>query len=217
MVQTHCPHCNAVFIHSGKTCPKCGAAIPLERKVDACEGGARSAAPWQPRLAAYVFDLLLFVLVAGAALNFVFGPSFGTVITASVLIYIYFVAFDFQFGRTPGKMFMGLEIRRMDGQKLEARDAAIESTGKVPFLLPIDLIAGIYAARCDGLRYMNHIAGTTVVRKEKEMAGEERSEKMESEETVGERRSEEMESEETAGKRRSEEMGATGVDTPDTP
>ena len=162
MVQTHCPKCNVVLIHTEDECPKCGAKIPREHDaVSECEEKKRDAAEWQPRLGAYIFDLVVFIFIVGAGLNVLMGSPFGSVIVSTILIYLYFVLFDYFLGRSPGKMFVGLEIVRSDGKKPELADVLIESIGKIPILLPFDIIMGIYDDRCGGLRFTSHLAGIT--------------------------------------------------------
>jgi uncharacterized RDD family membrane protein YckC len=123
------------------------------------------------RIFAFVIDnliaCLLAIIVVGK-LGFENGVVSGTILSMTYLLY--FFVFEAAFGRTPGKMFQGLVVRNIDGQKCNAKQIVIRTLTRILEANPIlfgGLPAGLLVATSTSRQRMgDSLAGTVVVSKD---------------------------------------------------
>lgn len=123
------------------------------------------------RIFAFVIDNLiacLLAIVLVGKLGFESGVISATILSAGYLSY--FFVFEVAFGRTPGKMFQGLVIRNIDGQKCNAKQIFIRTLTRIFEANPIlfgGLPAGLMVATSTShQRIGDSLAGTVVVPKD---------------------------------------------------
>ena len=128
-VSKRCPLCSAENEPTARYCYRCGAALDEERHQIA---GMLPAGFWI-RLAAYLIDSLIlfsFGLIIGGFLAFFWGwsveglevaePQAGPFfdLAGAAMAAAYFTFCLGRWGRTPGKLFLGLKVVRTDGSPL---------------------------------------------------------------------------------------------------
>lgn len=79
-----------------------------------------------------------------------------------LLLWMYLTLLEGFAGQTLGKRIVGLKVVRTDGKNLSYDHAAVRNFG-VAFLLPFDLIYGIWHKDPKYIRYFDKFSGTTVV------------------------------------------------------
>jgi uncharacterized RDD family membrane protein YckC len=79
-----------------------------------------------------------------------------------LLFWMYLTLLEGFCGQTLGKRLIGLKVVTMDGKKLFYDHAAVRNFG-VAFLLPVDLLIGLWHKDKRYIRYFDKFAGTTVV------------------------------------------------------
>ncbi len=130
---------------------------------------------WVRRIFAGIIDaILLAVVVAIVAIFFIVGrftlglynPLFGGIgyVPSGLFAFIYFTLFEGLSGQTPGKALLGLKVTA-HLESMGLAKALIRSLSKLwlPLLL-IDLIVGFVMDGDPRQRFLDRIAGTTVVR-----------------------------------------------------
>lgn len=124
----------------------------------------------RPRILAAIVDNLLATVVAFLAIA-VLQPLNG-VLSASivcVLYLAYFFVFEALWCRTPGKFFQGLQVRKIDGGRSSAADAAIRTLARILEVNPLlfgGLPAGIAILSTKRKQRLGDLlAGTIVVSK----------------------------------------------------
>jgi uncharacterized RDD family membrane protein YckC len=84
-------------------------------------------------------------------------------ITFLILLWIYLTLLEGFAGQTLGKRIIGLKTVTTDGKKLLYDRAAVRNFG-VAFLLPVDLLIGVFSLKDKRyIRYFDKFAGTTVI------------------------------------------------------
>jgi len=131
------------------------------------------------RIAAAVIDLALCFLLVVAPVVYLLGELFpgpyaalgGLVVPATVAallpVYVtYSFAFEWRFGRTPGKVNRGLLVVLADGSQCTARASAVRNLLRYLDLLGVPpLVLGVVVMLAtDGRRIGDHLAGTVVAR-----------------------------------------------------
>jgi uncharacterized RDD family membrane protein YckC len=82
-------------------------------------------------------------------------------IISSLVFMAYWTYFESTTGQSIGKKLLHLKTTTLDGKKIEAKTAAIESFGKA-FLLPIDVILGWIFTNNKRQRIFNRVSNTIV-------------------------------------------------------
>ena len=129
-----------------------------------------------PRYGAAVIDHVLALFSLFAAGNYL-GQRFSTsdsstentIVGLSVLVvyFLYYFVFEWLFSATPGKLFTGLTIRKINGSKCDAKAALIRTLTRLVEVNPL-LLGGLPAAvivRCSKRRqrWGDKLAETVVV------------------------------------------------------
>ncbi len=129
------------------------------------------------RIFAFIIDNLiasLLAIVLVGKLGFENGVVSGTILSLAYLLY--FFVFEVAFARTPGKIFQGLIIRNIDGQKCNAKQIFIRTLTRVFEANPIlfgGLPAGLMVATSTSRqRIGDTLAGTVVVPKNVSISAE---------------------------------------------
>jgi uncharacterized RDD family membrane protein YckC len=167
----YCERCGSENPRGSQYCSSCGAPIeshPVHYRADLGE-----------RLIAWFIDFVILSLALGAITFFAriapgspplpwthhllrWGP-FGLLHVKSLAFFVYWAFMDYVYGRSLGKMVMGLRVADIDGGRIDQGQAAVESFGKA-FLLPFDLMAGLALYPSRSQRLSSHLSGTVVVR-----------------------------------------------------
>lgn len=155
----YCERCGAEIDEEATYCPKCG--YPVSGK----ELGYVELATWGQRFIAFIIDWVILGVILGAlgfsAFGFAFRIGVGFV-ASRILPFLYFMLLDFYYGQTLGRRIMHIRITRVGGGNITMFEAAIESFGKT-FLLPIDVIVGIFFYTRRNQRLFNYLSDTVVV------------------------------------------------------
>ncbi len=150
-------------------CPNCG--TPVETVAQPI------LASWGGRFVAWLIDIIILgVILAPIKLfiwiawpSFVWAPDFVRWIPFvdfgldNVIYLLYWMFMEGIYGQSIGKMILGLEVTRLNGEPASMAQSAIESVGKA-FLLPIDCIVGWILYTRKRQRLFNYLSGTIVVK-----------------------------------------------------
>ncbi|AFU57081.1 RDD family protein [Candidatus Nitrososphaera gargensis Ga9.2] len=135
-------------------------------------------ASWGTRFLAWLIDFIivnvvLWAIFAAAAIPFWltgmpdrwFGRAEGPIEWAvtSLVFFAYWTYFETTTGQSLGKMVMHIKTTDLAGNKVDPRNAAIQSFGKA-FLLPIDVILGWIFTNDKRQRIFARAANTIVVK-----------------------------------------------------
>jgi uncharacterized RDD family membrane protein YckC len=174
---------------------------------------ARGAAVLIDLLVCYVLLELPVFYAASVLFRGPFEARAGGLAVVSVLVLVplyltYSFAFEWRFGRTPGKVNRGLLVVTADGRRPDVRAVAVRNLLRYVDLLGVPplVIGAVVALATGGRRVGDHLAGTVVVRT---TAGEEASHLSAVADTV-ERRGD-------AGRIRSKEGETTDIDAEEAP
>ena len=132
-------------------------------------------AEWGPRLLAYIIDIIvvsIFVdmirlpIVIGDPTNSLLLYPAGVSING-VVLFIYFILLESNYGTTLGKEIMKLQVITEDGRKPEIKEAGLSALGKA-FFLPIDVIVGLIIKDTEheiplNQRFMQKVSKTLVI------------------------------------------------------
>jgi len=113
----------------------------------------------------FVIALTLFMAVPSVAASITagIGAFFNfNVILFLLLLWMYLTLLEGFSGQTLGKRLMGLTVVRTDGKRLFYDHAAVRNFG-IAFLLPVDLLIGVWLRDRRYIRYFDKFAGTTVL------------------------------------------------------
>jgi uncharacterized RDD family membrane protein YckC len=180
----YCKHCGTELQPDAKYCPKCGAAVETQAASTAPPTAKAAAsvpvlAFWGERFVAWLIDIIIVGIFVGAVGFFtwfafgsfqmwqnwpqnwfIFGPFFSL---GSLAHFLYWTIMEGSNGQSVGKMVMHLKVTNLDGTRITAGQAALESVGKA-FLLPIDLILGWILYPGSRQRVFSYLSRTVVVR-----------------------------------------------------
>jgi uncharacterized RDD family membrane protein YckC len=135
---------------------------------------------WLLRLVAYIIDgiivgvivailwFLLFIpfLIAGALSGFfaIWGVILVFPFLLGLLMVVYFLYAEVNWGGTFGKRIVGLRVQRVNGGKINYSQSFIRNISKIhPLLLLLDWIIGIATQGDKRQKYSDRMAGTVVV------------------------------------------------------
>ncbi len=188
-------------------------APAMETAGDARVLLARGAAVLIDLFICYVFLELPVFYAASVLFRGPFEARAGGLAVVSVLVLVplyltYSFAFEWRFGRTPGKVNRGLLVVATDGGRPGVRAVAVRNLLRYVDLLGVPplVLGAVVALATGGRRVGDHLAGTVVVRT---TAGEEASH-LSAVAEITERRGD-------AGRIRSQEGGDTVLDAEDDP
>ena len=148
-------------------------------------------ANWGDRFLAWIVDFILVsialaILFASIAIPiwfFYYGDDMSAArayqnvqpshyIISSLAFFGYWTYFEFTSGQSIGKRFFKIKTIDLSGNRIDIKNAAIESFGKA-FLLPIDVILGLIFTNNKRQRIFNRISNTIVIKlKEPEVTPE---------------------------------------------
>ncbi len=120
---------------------------------------------WE-RFFSWLIDFILVMIIFGFILGDwrlqeLITPS--KLIIVSLIFFLYWTIFEGFDGISLGKRIMRIKVVGRNGEKLNIKQAAIESFGKA-FILPIDIIIGLIARPDERTRAFSILAETKVVR-----------------------------------------------------
>ncbi len=137
--------------------------------------------PLGPCVAAFIFDVVLLVVVGGSFIVAAEAamstektrlfPSLDTLIDLSIpyflvlffLAFGYFTLFHFLAGQTPGKMLTGLRVEGADGEPLVFSQAFLRSVGGLLQLIPLGLGYLLILTNAERRGWNDRLAGTRVI------------------------------------------------------
>ena len=146
-----CPFCGQPAAAEAKFCPSCGRDL----------SGVEYAGFWMRFLAAIIDGLILLIpnIVLAAAVD---AP--GNTLLSIALGLIYTVGFWSAQGATPGKMIMGIEITKANGEEIDFGTALLRYIGYIAsaITLGIGYLMIAFTGQKRGLH--DYIAGTVVTK-----------------------------------------------------
>lgn len=124
-------------------------------------------ASWDDRFWAWLIDVLLMVLIWHRLIQ-VLGidpMQLDAALMLSGLLFVYWTALEGYRGQSLGKMLLDIVVVGSYGEALGFKDSAVQSFGKA-FLLPLDLLIGLYAYREKRQRLFNRLSDSVVKRQD---------------------------------------------------
>ncbi|MFZ2375649.1 MAG: RDD family protein [Methanothrix sp.] len=120
-------------------------------------------ARWVDRFWAWLIDVLLMGLVWHrlSILLKVEAVHLEGVLMLSCLLFLYWTVLEGYRGQSLGKMLLNIVVAGPYGEAIGYRDSAVQSFGKA-FLLPADLLIGLFAFRGGRQRLFNRLSDTVV-------------------------------------------------------
>ena len=120
-------------------------------------------ASWSDRFWAWLIDVLLMGLVWHriVILLGVDPMHLDAVLMLSGLLFLYWTVLEGYRGQSLGKMLLNIVVVGPYGEAIGYRDSAVQSFGKA-FLLPLDLLIGLFAYREKRQRLFNRLSETLV-------------------------------------------------------
>ena len=120
-------------------------------------------ASWDDRFWAWLIDVLLMVLIWHRLIQ-VLGidpMQLDAALMLSCLLFVYWTALEGYRGQSLGKMLLDIVVVGPYGEAIGFKDSAVQSFGKA-FLLPLDLIIGLYTFGEKRQRLFNRLSNTVV-------------------------------------------------------
>jgi len=120
-------------------------------------------ARWVDRFWAWLIDVLLMGLVWHrlSILLRVEAVHLEGVLMLSCLLFLYWTVLEGYRGQSLGKMLLNIVVAGPYGEAIGYRDSAVQSFGKA-FLLPADLLIGLFAFRGGRQRLFNRLSDPVV-------------------------------------------------------
>jgi uncharacterized RDD family membrane protein YckC len=120
-------------------------------------------ASWSDRFWAWLIDVLLMGLVwhRVVLVRGIDPMQLDALLMLSGLMFVYWTALEGYRGQSPGKMLLNIVVVGPYGEAIGFGDAAVQSFGKA-FLLPLDLLIGLYAYREKRQRLFNRLSDSVV-------------------------------------------------------
>ena len=177
----YCKKCGNELPADAKFCPKCGTAVlPEEATATPFESVAPTPsglklALWGERFVAWLIDVIIIGVAVGllglftwfAVGSFSWWSSWPSWVPffnwSGVLYFLYWFLLDGAYGQSLGKMIMHLKVVRLDGNRMNMGQAALESVGKA-FIVPLDVLLGWILYPRQRQRLFNYVSGTIVIR-----------------------------------------------------
>jgi uncharacterized RDD family membrane protein YckC len=164
-----CRNCGNELPEGAFYCPKCGTHVgtaPRPRLTF-----------WGERFLAWLVDVVILAIIMApiGILSWLGWPGFAIMPRlpfwipfvnfglSNVVYFLYWMFMEGIYGQSLGKMLLRIKITRVDGERIDMVQAAIESVGKA-FLLPLDLIVGWIVHPRKRQRIFNYLSGTIVLR-----------------------------------------------------
>jgi len=132
-------------------------------------------AKWTDRFFAWLIDFIIVSLIS----TLIIFASFGTLdyefidngfwaesmqyIPTSILFFVYWIIFEYKTGQTIGKKILNLKVTTMYGDKPNLQGIIISSFGK-SFLLPIDVMLGLFLTNKNRQRIFNKLGDTIIIK-----------------------------------------------------
>lgn len=164
-----CRNCGSELAEDAQYCSKCG--TPTEKLMQP------RLAFWSEWFLAWLVDVVILGIVMApiSLLAWLWWPGLSIVPRlpswfpfvnfgfSNVVYFLYWTVMERVYGRSFGKMLMRIKVTRLDGQRVDVLQAALESVGKA-FLLPLDLILGWVLHWRKRQRIFNYLSGTIVLK-----------------------------------------------------
>jgi uncharacterized RDD family membrane protein YckC len=132
-------------------------------------------AKWTDRFLAWLIDFIVISMIS----TLVIFASFGTLdygfidngfwaesmqyVPTSILFFIYWVILEYKTGQTIGKKILNLKVTDVYGNKPNLKGIIISSFGK-SFLLPIDVLLGLFLTNKNRQRVFNKLGDTLIIK-----------------------------------------------------
>jgi len=132
-------------------------------------------AKWTDRFLAWFIDFIIVSIISTSIIVTSFGTldyGFGDngfwaesmhYIPTSILFFVYWIILEYKTGQTIGKKFLNLKVTDIYGNKPGLKGIIISSFGK-SFLLPIDVILGLFLTNKNRQRIFNKLGNTLIVK-----------------------------------------------------
>jgi len=170
-----CGKCGAELKEDSAFCQACGSPVTTNPSAPV---NVINLAGWGDRIIAYIIDIIILGIIAGILQGIIGIPNYawmgGMPMTRyvpfmssgirDVLLFLYFLFMDLEYGQSIGKMVMKIKITNLNGGPIDLTQAAIESFGKA-FLLPLDVIIGWLFLQDKTQRLFSYLAKSIVVKK----------------------------------------------------
>lgn len=153
----YCKKCGSEISEEAEYCPKCGTPQNVSELMLASTG---------ERILAYIIDGILIGFVVSALSfpgMFMPLPPFLNLSLNSVALFLYWGYTEGTTGQSIGKKVMNIKVTDLNGEPIDTSTSMYQAFGKA-FLLPIDLIIGLFAYRDKEQRLFNHLSGTIVIK-----------------------------------------------------
>ncbi|MDC0035851.1 RDD family protein [Nitrosopumilus sp.] len=130
-------------------------------------------AKWKDRFFAWLVDFVIISLISSSIffLSFLyldynfenFITNDGMYIPTSVMFFSYWIILEYKTGQTIGKKMFNLKITNSQGEKPSLIGVVISSFGK-SFILPIDMILGLFITNDKRQRIFNKLGDTLIIK-----------------------------------------------------
>ena len=130
-------------------------------------------AKWKDRFFAWLVDFVIISLISSSIffLSFLyldynfenFITNDGMYIPTSVMFFSYWIILEYKTGQTIAKKIFNLKITNSQGEKPSLIGVVISSFGK-SFILPIDMILGLFITNDKRQRIFNRMGNTIVIK-----------------------------------------------------
>ncbi len=132
-------------------------------------------AKWTDRFLAWLIDFIVISMISTLVIFALFGTlDYGFIdnsfwaesmqyIPTSVLFFIYWVILEYKTGQTIGKKILNLKVTNVYGNKPNLKGIIISSFGK-SFLLPIDVLFGLFLTNKNRQRVFNKLGDTLIIK-----------------------------------------------------
>ena len=169
-----CGKCGAELKEDSVFCQQCGNPVISNPSSPV---SVINLAGWGDRIIAYIIDIIILGIIAGILQGIIGIPNYawmgGMPMTRyvpfmssgirDVLLFLYFLFMDLEYGQSIGKMVMKIKITNLNGGPIDLTQAAIEAFGKA-FLLPLDVIIGWLFLQDKTQRLFSYLAKSIVVK-----------------------------------------------------
>jgi len=167
----YCVKCGEKIPEDAAFCPNCGTPVRVNLKT------IFETADWGERFVAWIIDIIIvgiFLIPFKWYCALIGLTGFGTPLFMrfapfidlgfdNIIYFLYWTFMEGIYGQSIGKMAMKLKITRLNGERVDLLQAAVESIGKA-FLLPIDCLIGWILYSDKKQRLFNHISETIVIK-----------------------------------------------------
>jgi uncharacterized RDD family membrane protein YckC len=154
----YCKKCGSEISEEAEYCPKCGAPQRITELVLASSG---------ERILAWLIDVIIIGFVV-SAISFpgLFMPlraPFFNMSINSVALFLYWSFTEQKAGQSIGKKVMKIKVTDLNGLPIDITTSMYQAFGKA-FLLPLDVLIGVFAYQRKEQRLFNYLSNTIVIR-----------------------------------------------------